>query len=57
MESEDHDVEIKAERVIENTGWTTKMAFWNTLGTVLGAFVGLASLILSLVTLWLVLHK
>jgi hypothetical protein len=57
MESEDHDVEIKAERVIVNTGWTTKMAFWNTLGTVLGAFVGLASLILSLVTLWLVLHK
>ena len=57
MESEDHDVEIKAERVIVNTGWTTKMAFWNTLGTVLGAFVGLASLILSLVTLWFVLHK
>ena len=39
MESEDHDVEIKAERVIVNTGWTTKMAFWNTLGTVLGALI------------------
>jgi hypothetical protein len=57
MEPEDHDVEIKADKVIVNTGWTTKMAFWNTLGTVLGAFVGLASLILSLVTLWLVLNK
>ena len=31
--------------------------FHTFFGTVLGAFVGLASLILSLVTLWLVLHK
>lgn len=55
MESEEHDVEINAQHVIVNTGWTTKMAFWNTFGTVFGAFVGLASLVLSLVTLWLVL--
>lgn len=51
MESEEHDVEINAQRVIVNTGWTTKMAFWNTVGTVLGAFVGLASLILSIIAL------
>jgi hypothetical protein len=57
MESEEHDVEINAQRVIVNTGWTTKMAFWNTFGTVFGAFVGLASLLLSLITLWIVLAK
>ncbi len=57
MESEEHDVEINAQRVIVNTGWTTKMAKWNTIGTVLGAFVGLASLLMSILTLWLVLAK
>lgn len=57
MESEEHDVEIKAQRVIVNTGWTTNMAKWNTIGTVLGAFVGLASLILSLITLWMLLTR
>lgn len=57
MESEEHDVEIKANHVIVNTGWTAKMAAWNTFGTIFGAFVGLASLILSLLTLYLVLKK
>ena len=57
MESEEHDVEINAQRVIVNTGWTTNMAKWNTIGTVLGAFVGLASLLLSIITLWIVLSK
>ncbi len=56
MENDEH-VEITAQRVTVNTGWTTKMAFWNTFGTVFGAFVGLASLILSLLTLALVLSK
>lgn len=57
MENEEHDVEIKAQKVIVNTGWTTKMAFWNTFGTVFGAFVGLASLILSCIAIWLALNK
>ena len=57
MESEEHDVEINAKKVVVNTGWTTKMAFWNTFGTIFGAFVVLASLLLSLLTLFLVLKK
>ena len=54
MDPEEHDIEINAQRVIVNTGWTTKMAFWNTFGTVFGAFVGLASLILSVIAIVLV---
>lgn len=49
------DVQIDARRVIVNTGWTARMAFWNTLGTVLGAFSGVASLVLSAVAIWLAL--
>ena len=50
------DVQIDARRVIVNTGWTARMAFWNTAGTVLGAFSGIASLVLSAVAIWLALR-
>lgn len=49
------DVEINAKRVVVTTGWTPRMAWWNTLGTVLGAFVGLASLVLSAAALYVAL--
>lgn len=49
--------EINAQKVVVNTGWTTEMAKWNTIGTVAGAIVGLMGLIISLVTLCLVLCK
>lgn len=47
------DVQIDAQRVVVNTGWTARMAFWNTVGTVLGAFAGVASLVLSAVALYI----
>jgi len=46
------DVQIDARHVVVNTGWTARMAFWNTVGTVLGAFAGVASLVLSCIALW-----
>lgn len=49
------NVDIDARRVIVNTGWTVQMAMWNTVGTVAGALVGLASLLLSAVAIWLAL--
>lgn len=51
------DVEINAKRVIVTTGWTPRMAWWNTFGTVLGAFVGLASLILSAIAIYIALTQ
>ena len=48
-------VDIDAQRVVVNTGWTTEMAKWNTIGTLGGFFVGVASLVLSLVALLIVL--
>lgn len=45
------DVQIDARHVVVNTGWTARMAFWNTVGTVFGAFAGVASLVLSAVAL------
>lgn len=50
------DVQIDAQHVIVNTGWTPGLAFWNTVGTVAGALVGVASLVLSGVALWVALH-
>lgn len=32
------------------------MAFWNTVGTLLGAFAGMASLVLSGAALWIALR-
>lgn len=49
-------VDIDAGRVIVNTGWTFEMARWNTIGTCAGALVGLASLLLSAVAIWLALR-
>lgn len=49
-------VEIDARRVTVNTGWTLEMAKWNTIGTCAGALVGLASLLLSAVAIWVALH-
>lgn len=56
MENEDH-VEIKAEHVTVHTGWTPKMVLWNTIGTVAGALVGFASLILSAVAIYIAMTK
>lgn len=50
MGSDEH-LDIKAEKVYLNTGWTEKMVLWNTIGTVVGAFVGLASLVLSIIAI------
>jgi hypothetical protein len=50
------DVQIDAKRVIVSTGWTARMAFWNTLGTVVGAFSGVAALVLSAVAIWVGFH-
>lgn len=49
------EVNIESDRVVVNTGWTTEMAKWNTIGTLAGALVGLASLLLSAVALWIAL--
>lgn len=49
------EVNIESDRVVVNTGWTTEMAKWNTIGTLAGALVGLASLVLSAVAIWLAL--
>lgn len=51
------NVEIDARRVVVNTGWTLEMAKWNTIGTCAGALVGLASLLLSALALWIVLAR
>lgn len=48
-------VDVDARYVVVNTGWTIEMAKWNTLGTCVGAAVGLASLVLSTIALWIVL--
>jgi hypothetical protein len=50
------DVQIDAKRVIVNTGWTARMALWNTVGTVVGAFSGVAALVLSAVAIWVGFH-
>lgn len=50
------DVNIDARRVIVNTGWSVEMARWNTIGTVAGALVGCASLVLSGVAIWLAMR-
>lgn len=50
------EVEITAKRVVVTTGWSPRMAWWNTLGTVLGAFSGLGALLLSAIALWIALH-
>ncbi len=50
---EAEDVQIDARSVVVNTGWTARMAFWNTLGTVIGAFAGVASLVLSAVAIYI----
>ncbi len=47
------DVQIDARTVVVNTGWTARMALWNTVGTVLGAFAGVASLVLSGIALYI----
>lgn len=52
---DERDVNIDAQQVIVNTGWTTEMARWNTIGTVAGALVGMASLILSAVAIFIAL--
>lgn len=36
-------------------GWTPKMVFYNTLGTIIGGVAGVASLILSAIALIIVL--
>jgi len=53
---ETEDVAVNAHSVTVNTGWTTQMAKWNTIGTVAGALVGLASLLVSGVALWVAFH-
>ena len=53
MDIDAEDVQIDAKRVVVNTGWTARMAFWNTLGTILGAFSGVAALVLSAVAIWI----
>ena len=45
------DVQIDAQRVVVNTGWTARMALWNTVGTVAGALVGVASFVLSVIAI------
>lgn len=44
---ETEETRITSDNVVVNTGWTTTMAFWNTFGTVLGALIGIASLVLA----------
>lgn len=39
--------DIEAKSITVNTGWTERMALWNTLGTVGGFIVGLLGLILA----------
>lgn len=39
--------DIEAKSITVNTGWTERMAFWNTVGTVAGALIALASLVLA----------
>ena len=51
------DVQIDARHVVVNTGWSIEMAKWNTIGTVAGALVGSASLLISIVTLAIVLTQ
>ena len=46
---ETEETQITSQNVIVNTGWTTPMALWNTLGTVAGALIGLVGLVLALV--------
>lgn len=48
-------VDVDARYVTVNTGWTLEMAKWNTIGTCAGALVGLASLLLSAVAIWIAL--
>ena len=50
-------VDIDARRVIVNTGWTIEMAKWNTIGTLGGFFVGVASLVLSAIAIVIVLTQ
>lgn len=50
------EVEITAKRVVVTTGWSPRMAWWNTFGTVLGAFSGLGALLLSGIALWIALR-
>lgn len=57
MDIDADDVQIDAKRVIVNTGWSVEMARWNTIGTVTGAFVSAASLMISVVTLVIVLTQ
>jgi len=46
------DMQVEAQNVYINTGWTPGLAFWNTVGTILGALSGVAALVLSGVALW-----
>ena len=50
------DVQIDARRVVVNTGWSARLAYWNTVGTVAGALSGIAALVLSAIALWVGLH-
>lgn len=50
------DVNIDARVVTVNTGWTERMALYNTIGTVTGALSGVASLLLSAIAIWIALH-
>lgn len=45
------DVQITGRTITVNSGWTPRMAYWNTVGTVSGSLVGLSSLVLSIVAL------
>ena len=53
VDIETDDVQIDARNVYVNNGWTPRMAFWNTAGTLLGAFSGVAALVLSTVAIWI----
>jgi hypothetical protein len=53
----DENIDINTQSVTINTGWTPKMVYWNTVGTVAGALIGFASMILSLVAIWLATKK
>ena len=53
VDIEADDVQIDARTVTVNTGWSARMALWNTVGTVIGAFSGMAALVLSAVALWI----
>jgi len=45
------DVQITGKIITVNSGWTPRMAMYNTIGTLAGALVGCASLVLSAIAL------